>query len=90
MVDQGTKFYSNIQKICLDNNETSIYLAYSESKSIIAERFLRNLWSKIYRKMTTYDSNSYFDYLKKLQDEYNDTYYHHSLGKQPIYSKYFR
>ena len=33
--------------------------------------------------MTTIDSKSYFSYLNKLVDQYNNTY-HHSINKKPV------
>ena len=38
--------------------------------------------------MTANDSKSYFPYLNKLVDEYNNTY-HHSINKKPITADYF-
>ena len=38
--------------------------------------------SKIYKTIKVDDSNSYFNYLNKLVDQYNRTY-HRSIGKKP-------
>ena len=38
--------------------------------------------------MTANDSKSYFGYLNRLVDEYNNTY-HHSVDKKPIDAEYF-
>ena len=46
------------------------------------------LKSKIYRKMTANNKNSYLHYLHKLVDEYNNNYYH-SIGNNPINADYF-
>ena len=59
-----------------------MYSTHNESKPVIAERFIKLLKSKIYKKMTSNDSNSYLSYLNKLIDEYNNTY-HHSINKKP-------
>ena len=37
---------------CLDDNDISIYSTYNEGKSVIAERFIRTIKSKIYKKIT--------------------------------------
>ena len=37
--------------------------------------------------MTANDSKSYLSYLKKLVDQYNNTY-HHSINKKPINADY--
>ena len=43
--------------------------------------------SKIYKKITPHDSNSYLGYLNKLVYEYNNNY-HHSIGKKAVDSDY--
>ena len=42
---------------------------------------------KIYKKITANDSKFYLDYLKKLLNEYNNTY-HRSAWKKPIDADY--
>ena len=63
------------------------YSTHNEGKSVIAERFMKILKSKIYKKMTANDSKSYLPYLNKLVDQYNNTY-HHSINKKPINADY--
>ena len=82
-VDQGREFYNKLMQEWLDNNDILIYSTYSESKSVVAERFIKTLKAKICRKMTVNDSKSYLPYLNKLVDQYNNNY-HHSIGKKPI------
>ena len=55
----------------------------NEGKSIVAERFIRTLKGKIYKKMIANDSKSYLGYLNKLLFKYNNTY-HLSIDKKPI------
>ena len=62
----------------LDNNDILMYFTYNEGKSVIAERFIKTLKAKMYKKMTTNDSKSYLSYLNKLIDQYKNTY-HHSI-----------
>ena len=71
----------------LENNDILMYSTHNEGKSVIAERFIKTLKSKVYKKMTANDSKSYLPYLNKLVDEYNNTY-HHSVYRKPINADY--
>ena len=64
---------------------TLMYSTHNEGRTEIAERFIKKLKSKIYKKMTANDSKSYHPYLNKLVDQCNNTY-HHSIDKKPIYA----
>ena len=46
----------------LENNDISMYWTHNEGKSVIAERFIKELKEKIYKKMTANDSKSYLAY----------------------------
>ena len=63
-----------------------MYLTYNESKSVVAERFIRTLKGKIYKQMKDNDSSSYHGYLNNLVDECNNSYHHRSIGKKPIHA----
>ena len=41
-----------------------MYLIHNEGKSVVAERFIRTLKSKIYKYMTSISKNVYFDKLE--------------------------
>ena len=71
----------------LDNNDILIYPTQNEGKSVIAEKFIKTLKAKIYKKITANDSKSYLPYLNKLIDEYNKTS-HHSINKRHINADY--
>ena len=71
----------------LDNNDILLYSTHKEGKSIVAEKFIKTLKAKIYKKMTVNDSKSYLDYLNKSADEYNNTY-HNSVDRTPIDADY--
>ena len=60
-----------------------MYFIHNEDKSVIAERFIKTLKAKIYKRLTANDSKSYLPYLNKLVDQYNYTY-HQSFNKKPI------
>ena len=58
-----------------------MYSAYNEGKSVVAERLIKTLRRKIYKRLTVNDSESYLSCLDKLVDEYNNTY-HLSIDKK--------
>ena len=85
-VDQGRELYNQLMQEWLDNN-ILMRSAYNEGKSVIAERFIKTLKAKIYKKMTVDDSKSYLKYLNKIVDHNNNSYYH-SIKKTPINADY--
>ena len=46
----------------LDNNDILMYSTNNEGKSAIAERFVKTLKSKIYKKITANNSKSYVSF----------------------------
>ena len=52
-----------------------MYSTHIEGKSVVAERFIRTLKSKIYKYMTSISKNVYIDKLDDIVDEFNNTYY---------------
>ena len=64
-----------------------MYSTYNEGTSVIAERYIRTLKVKIYKRMTANDSQSYFSYLNRLIDQCNNTY-HHCIRKKLINADY--
>ena len=71
----------------LDNNDILMYSTHHHGKSVIAERLIKTLKAKIYKKMTASDTESYLSYLNKLVDQYYNTY-HHSINKKPVNADY--
>ena len=51
-----------------------MYSTHNEGKSVVAERFIRTLKSKIYKYMTSISKNVYVDKLDDIVNEYNNTY----------------
>ena len=51
-----------------------MYSTNNEGKSVVAERFIRTLKSKIYKYMTSISKNVYIDKLDDIVNEYNNTY----------------
>ena len=52
-----------------------MYSKHSEGKSVVAERFIRTLKTKIYKYMTSVSKNVYIDKLDDIVNEYNNTYH---------------
>ena len=52
-----------------------MYLIHNEQKSVIAERFIITLKTKIYKYMTSISKNVYIDKLNDIVHEYNKTYH---------------
>ena len=60
-----------------------MYSTHNEGKSVIAERFIRTLKSKIYKYMTLVPKNVYIDKLDDIVNEYNNTY-HRTIKMKPV------
>ena len=60
-----------------------MYSIHNEGKSVIAERFIRTLKSKIYKYMTLVSKNVYINKLDEIVDEYNNTY-HRVIKMKPV------
>ena len=52
-----------------------MYSIYNEGKSVVFERFIRTLTTKIYKCITSVSKNVYIDELDDILGEYNNTYY---------------
>ena len=48
---------------------------HNEGKSVVAERFIRTLKTKIYKYMASVSKNAYVDKLDDIVGEYNNTYH---------------
>ena len=60
-----------------------MFSIHNEGKSVVAERFIRTLKSKIYKYMTLLSENVYIDKLDDIVDEYNNTY-HRTINMKPV------
>ena len=49
-VDQKREFYNKLMEEWFYNNDILMYFTYNEAKSVIAERFIKILKAKIYKK----------------------------------------
>ena len=82
-VDQGSELYNNTFKDFLKINNIEMYSTYSEGKSVVAERFIRNLKNKVFKHMTAISKNVYFDVLNDIVNKYNNTV-HKTIKMKPI------
>ena len=82
-VDQGGEFYNNFFKKWLSDNDIIMYSTYNEGKSVVAERFIRTLKSKLYKHMTATGKNVYYDVLDDVVNKYNNTK-HSTIKMKPI------
>ena len=60
-----------------------MYLIHNEGKSVVAERFIRTLKTKIYKYMTSVSKNVYIDKLNYIVGEYYNTY-HRTIKMKPV------
>ena len=60
-----------------------MYSTYNEGKSVVAERFIRTLKSKIYKYMTSISKNVYIDELDYIVYKHNNAY-HTTIKMKPI------
>ena len=47
-----------------------MYSTHNEGKSVVAEKLIRTLKNKIYKRMTAVSKNVYFDVLNSIVDKY--------------------
>ena len=81
--DKGSKFYNRMVKKWLKDNNIEMYSIQNKGKSVVAERVLRTLKTKIYRYMTSTSKNVYIDKLDDIVNEYNNTY-HRTINMKPV------
>ena len=60
-----------------------MYSTNNGGKSVVAERFIRMLKSKIYKYITSISKNVYIDKLNAIVKKYNNTY-HTTIKMKPI------
>ena len=60
-----------------------MYSIHNKGKSVVAERFIRTLKTKIHKHMTSVSKNVYMDKLDDIVNEYNNTY-HRKIKMKPI------
>ena len=58
-VDKGSEFYNSSVKKWLKDNYIDMYSIHNVGRSVLAERFIRTLKTKIYKYMTLISKNVY-------------------------------
>ena len=82
-VDRASEFYNSSFKKWIKDNDIGMYSTNNEGKSVIAERFIRTLKTKIYKYMTSISKNVYINKLDDIVKKYNNTY-HTSIKMKPV------
>ena len=85
-VDKGSEFYNNSFKKWLKDNYIEMYSIHNEQKSVVAERFIRTLKTKIYKNMTTVSKIVYMDKLDDTvgDDTVGENTYHRAIKMRPV------
>ena len=81
-VDKGGEFYNKKIDTYLKKNNISRYSTYSESKSVIVERFNRTLKTNMWRRFTAENTRKWIDMLPELVDTYNNST-HRAINMSP-------
>ena len=81
--DKGSEFYNSSFKNWLKDNDIEMDSIHNEEKSVVAERFIRSLKTKIYKYLTSVSKNVYIDKLDDMVNEYNNTY-HRTIKMKPV------
>ena len=82
-VDKGSEFYNSSFKKWLKDNDIEMCSIHNEGKSVVTERFIRTLRTKIYKYMTSVSKNVYIDKLDDIVSKYNNTY-HRTIKMKPV------
>ena len=72
-VHKGSEFYNRSIKSWLESNIIEMYSTHNEGKSVVTERFIKTLKSKIYKYMTSVSKNMYIDKLGDIVNKHNNT-----------------
>ena len=81
-VDKGSEFYNSSFKKWLKDNDIEMYSIHNEGKSVVAERFIGTLKTKIYKYMASISENVY---INKLDDTVNEcNTYHRTIKMKPV------
>ena len=82
-VDKGSESYNSSFKKWLKDNDIEKYSIHNEGKSVVAERFIRTLKTKICKYMTSVSKNVYINKLDDIVNEYDNTY-HRTIKMKPV------
>ena len=79
----GSEFYNSPFKKWLKDNNIEMYSIHNEGRSVVSERFIRTIKTKIYKYMTSISKNVYIDKLDDIVNEYNSTN-HRAIQMKPV------
>ena len=82
-VDKRSEFYNSSFKKWLKDNDIEMYSIHNGGKSVVAERFIRILKTKIYKHMVSVSKNVYINKLDDIVNEYNNKY-HRKIKMKPV------
>ena len=82
-VNKGSEFYNSSFKKWLKDNVIEMHSKHNEGKSVVAERCIKTLKTKIYKYMTSVSKNVYSDKLDDIMSKYNNTY-HRTIKMKPV------
>lgn len=81
-VDKGSEFYNKQFQSWAKTNNITIYSTYSESKSVVAERFIRTLKHMLAKYFTANNSRNWIEVLPNMLELYNNRK-HKTIGMTP-------
>ena len=82
-VDKGSESYNNSFEKWLKDNDVKMYSIHNEGKSVVAERSIWTLKTKIYKYMNLVSKNVYIDKLDDTVGDYNNKY-HRTIKLKPV------
>jgi hypothetical protein len=82
-VDKGSEFYNKEFIAWTKSQNIKMYSTYSESKSVIVERFQRTLKNMIFTYFTEHNTRNWIDILPSFVKKYNHNV-HSTIGMSPI------
>ncbi len=81
--DEGTEFKNKDMFAWCKANGITLYSTYGDSKSVVAERFIRTIKTKIQTQMTETKNKNWVKILQELVKNYNNTK-HSTIKMTPI------
>ncbi|HRP37281.1 MAG TPA: DDE-type integrase/transposase/recombinase, partial [Candidatus Dojkabacteria bacterium] len=82
-VDKGSEFYNKKFKDWANKNDIVIYSTYSESKSVVVERFIRSLKELIMPIFSEHNTREWINILPQVVKTYNNRY-HKTIKMTPV------
>ena len=82
-VDKGSESYNNSFEKWLKDNDVKMYSIHNEGKSVVAERSIWTLKTKIYKYINLVSKNVYIDKLDDTVGDYNNKY-HRTIKLKPV------